>query len=195
GAGGFTADGFRVRAGAAPASSQLRRSAHWTGPGVPVSSRSLPAHAASAAATASPAPGRGAAVQTGRGAPRLDGAKPILSFLAYSFLLQPTVLIVTALGGILIALGSRKKLGLGIAFLSLVCLYGFATPYVSSRLLQYLEAQVPDTTRNLDDAQAIVVLSGTIHHGDNDKVPDELGLLTLERVARAAEIERAHPLP
>src|SRR5208282_1655992 len=63
------------------------------------------------------------------------------------------------------------------------------------RLLQFLEAQVPDTARNLDDAQAIVVLSGTIHHGDNDKVPDELGLLTLERVARAAEIERAHPLP
>ncbi len=110
-------------------------------------------------------------------------------------MLQPTVFIVTALAGILIALGSRKKLGLGIAFLSLICLYGFATPYVSSRLLQYLEAQVPDTTRNLDDAQAIVVLSGTIHHGDNDKVPDELGLLTLERVARAAEIERAHPLP
>ncbi len=103
--------------------------------------------------------------------------------------------IIAALAGVLIALGSRKKLGLGIALLSLLCLYGFATPYVSIRLLQSLEAQVPDTTRNLDDAQAIVVLSGTVKHGDRDKVPDQLGLLTLERVARAAEIERAHPLP
>jgi len=109
--------------------------------------------------------------------------------------LQPTVFIVTAMAGILLALGRRKRWGLGVAFLSLLCLYAFATPYVSTRLLQILEAQVPDTTRNFDDAQAIVVLSGTIHHGDNDKVPDELGLLTLERVARAAEIERAHPLP
>ena len=103
--------------------------------------------------------------------------------------------VLTALAGILIALGSRKRLGLGIALASLLCLYVFAMPFVSLRLLHGLEARVPETSRSLDEAQAIVVLSGTIQHGDGDKVPDELGLLSLERIERAAEIAKAHNLP
>jgi len=105
------------------------------------------------------------------------------------------VFILTAVIGILLTLGSRKRLGLIIALVSLLCLYVFAMPFVSLRLLHGLEAQIPETSRSPDEAQAIVVLSGTIQHGDGDKVPDELGLLSLERIERAAEIAKAHNLP
>jgi uncharacterized SAM-binding protein YcdF (DUF218 family) len=105
------------------------------------------------------------------------------------------VFILTALAGILLALGSRKKLGLGLALASLLLLYVFAMPFVSLRLLHGLEAQVPETSRSPGEAQAIVVLSGTVQHGDGGKVPDELGLLSLERVERAAEIAKNNNLP
>jgi uncharacterized SAM-binding protein YcdF (DUF218 family) len=121
----------------------------------------------------------------------------IVSDLAYSFLMPPTVFIAVALAGIVLAGFARaRRWGLLLALVSLVALYVFATPLMSKILLRAVEREVPATPSNADAAaQAIVVLSGTIHHGDGGAVPDTVGRLTLERLDRAAELYRHHPLP
>jgi len=119
----------------------------------------------------------------------------IISFLAYSFLMPPTVFIVATLAGIVLAgFAATRRWGLAIALLSSVALYVFATPLASSALLRAVEREVPPSGQ-ADAAQAIVVLSGDIHHGDGAAVADTVGRLTLERLDRAAELYRHRPLP
>jgi len=119
----------------------------------------------------------------------------IISFLAYSFLMPPTVFIVTALAGIVLAgFTPTRRWGLMIALFSSVALYVFATPLASSALLRAVENEVPPSGQAAT-AQAIVVLSGDVHHGDGAAVADTVGRLTLERLDRAAELYRRKPLP
>jgi len=121
---------------------------------------------------------------------------PIAAFLAYSFLMPPTVFIVTALAGIVLACYARtRRWGIGLAFVSVGALYVFATPLVSMTLLRVTENDVSASPQDTSAAQAIVVLSGDIHHGDGASVADTVGRLTLERLDRAAELYHHRPLP
>lgn len=121
---------------------------------------------------------------------------PIASFLAYSFLMPPTVFIVTAFIGVaLAAFAKTRRWGIAVGLVSVGALYIFATPLVSSMLLRAIEHEVSATPPDAAAAQAIVVLSGDIHHGNGGNVPDTVGRLTLERLDRAAELYRRDKLP
>jgi uncharacterized SAM-binding protein YcdF (DUF218 family) len=62
--------------------------------------------------------------------------------------------------------------------------------------LVWVESQVPPpSAADLASAQGIAVLSGDVYHGKLGGVPDDVGLLTLDRLRLAAVIYRAHPLP
>lgn len=121
---------------------------------------------------------------------------PIAAFLAYSFLMPPTVFIVAALAGIVLTAFARtRRWGIALGLVSGVALYVFATPLVSLMLLRAVESEVSAHPPDAGAAQAIVVLSGDIHHGDGAGVADTVGRLTLERLDRAAELYRRRPLP
>lgn len=110
--------------------------------------------------------------------------------------MPPTVFFVIVLAGILLGFNLRlRRWGLGIALVSAAALYVFATPLASTLLLRALESRIPATSRGLAEAQAIVVLSGNIHHGNGADIPDSVGTLTLERLDRAAALYRENPLP
>ena len=113
--------------------------------------------------------------------------------IAYSFVLQPTVFIVTCVAGAVIAL-FRPRIGSAVVFASSFLLYIFATPALSKFLIDELVRMVP-TSPDLTGAQAIVVLGGDYKLGDGGKIPDSVGLLTLERLAMAAQLYRRLKLP
>ncbi|MDE1902652.1 MAG: YdcF family protein [Alphaproteobacteria bacterium] len=121
---------------------------------------------------------------------------PIASFLAYSFLMPPTVFIVTAFVGIVLTVFAKtRRWGIAAGLVSVGALYVFATPLVSLMLLRAVEHEVSAPSPDTGGAQAIVVLSGTIHHGNGGNVPDTVGRLTLERLDRAAQLYRRDKLP
>jgi len=121
---------------------------------------------------------------------------PIASFLAYSFLMPPTVFIVTAFAGIVLTAFARtRRWGIAAGLVSVGALYVLATPLVSLTLLRAVEHEVNAATPDAASAQAIVVLSGDIHHGDGAGVADTVGRLTLERLDRAAQLYRRDKLP
>jgi uncharacterized SAM-binding protein YcdF (DUF218 family) len=110
--------------------------------------------------------------------------------------MPPTVFIFAVLVGLLLCFSARwRRWGLALGLVSALSLYAFSTPLVATLLLRQLENQVPPTARDPATAQAIVVLSGTIHHGDGKDVPDEVGSLTLERLQRGAAAARKYGLP
>ena len=121
---------------------------------------------------------------------------PIASFLAYSFVMPPTVFIVTAFAGIVLAAFARtRRWGIAAGLVSVGALYIFATPLVSLMLLRAVEHEVSAAPPDTAAAQAIVVLSGDIHHGNGRNVPDTVGRLTLERLDHAAQLYRHDKLP
>jgi len=114
--------------------------------------------------------------------------------LSYSFVLPPTIFIVGCIAGALIGL-VRPRIGTIVVLSSSILLYLFATPAVSIFLLDdELVMSVP-TDPDLARAQAIVVLGGDYKFGDGGRVPDSVGLLTLERLAAAARLYRRLGLP
>ncbi|HEV2264703.1 MAG TPA: YdcF family protein [Stellaceae bacterium] len=121
---------------------------------------------------------------------------PVASFLAYSFLMPPTVFIVAAFAGIVLTAFARtRRWGIAVGLVSVGALYVFATPLVSLMLLRAIEHEVSANPPDAAAAQAIVVLSGDIHHGDGAGVADTVGRLTLERLDRAAELYHHDKLP
>ena len=115
--------------------------------------------------------------------------------LSYSALMPPMCLLIATPIGVIIAFRWRRT-GLAIALLSSLLLYACCTQFVSDRLLAAVESQVPlPSAAALADAQGIAVLSGDVYHGKPGGVPDDVGLLTLERLRLAAALYRAHPLP
>jgi len=113
--------------------------------------------------------------------------------LSYSFVLPPTIFIVGCLAGALLGL-VRPRIGTIVVMSSSILLYLFATPAVATFLTDELVMSVP-TNPDLADAQAIVVLGGDYKFGDGVRIPDSVGLLTLERLAAAARIYRRLRLP
>jgi uncharacterized SAM-binding protein YcdF (DUF218 family) len=109
--------------------------------------------------------------------------------------MPPMCLLIATPIGALIAFRWRRT-GLTIALISSILLYACCTRFVSERLLYLVESQVPaSSAADLSDAQAIAVLSGDVYHGKPGDVPDDVGLLTLERLRLAASLYHAHPLP
>jgi uncharacterized SAM-binding protein YcdF (DUF218 family) len=115
--------------------------------------------------------------------------------LSYSPLMPPMCLLIAVPVGALVAL-RWKRTGLAIVFASSMLLYAFCTPFVSEKLLSAVENLTPPATPDaLEKAQAIAVLSGDIYHGKLGGMPDDVGLLTLDRLRLAATLYRARPLP
>src|SRR5713101_6102704 len=115
------------------------------------------------------------------------------SLISYGWLAPPTIFIALCLAGALIAPLWRRS-GIALALASSLCLYGAATPALSSYLLQRVEFGLPRNT-DLGEAQAIVVLGGDLRLGDGGGIPDTLGPLSLERVVFAALAYRRLQLP
>ena len=115
------------------------------------------------------------------------------SFFSFGVLALPTIFIVLSLAGALIALVWRRA-GVALALASSLSLYVSATPALSSYLLRQAESELPQNV-DLAGAQAIVVLGGDVRLGDGADIPDRLGLLSLERVAFAAQAYRGLHLP
>jgi uncharacterized SAM-binding protein YcdF (DUF218 family) len=115
--------------------------------------------------------------------------------LSYSALMPPMCLLIATPAGVIIAFWWRRT-GMAIALISSLLLYACCTQFVSERLLALVENRVaPPSASALSGAQAIAVLSGDVYHGKPGGVPDDVGLLTLERLRLAATLYHAHPLP
>jgi uncharacterized SAM-binding protein YcdF (DUF218 family) len=83
----------------------------------------------------------------------------------------------------------RPRLGVYTALVATSLLYLAALPAVATRLVANLETGMPDKP-DFSAAQAIVVLGGGVHRGDGDKVPDTLGMWSLERLDFAVHAYR-----
>lgn len=115
--------------------------------------------------------------------------------ISYSALMPPMCFLIATPIGAVIAFRWRRT-GLAIVLLSSLLLFACCTQVVADRLLAAVESEVPPPpAAALADAQAIVVLSGDVYHGKPGGVPDDVGLLTLDRLRQAAALYRAHPLP
>jgi len=115
--------------------------------------------------------------------------------LSYSALMPPMFFLIATPIGAIIAFRWRRT-GLAIALISSLLLYACCTQFFSERLLALVENQAPPASASeLADAQAIAVLSGDVYHGKPGGVPDDVGLLTLDRLRLAAALYHAHPLP
>lgn len=115
--------------------------------------------------------------------------------LSYSVLMPPMCLLIATPAGVIISIWWRRT-GIAIALISSLLLYASCTQFFSERLLALVESQVPPpSAAALADAQAIAVLSGDVYHGKPGGVPDDVGLLTLDRLRLAATLYHAHPLP
>lgn len=115
--------------------------------------------------------------------------------LSYSALMPPMCLLIATPVGVIIAFWWRRT-GIAIALISSLLLYASCTQFFSERLLGMVENQVsPPSAAALADAQAIAVLSGDVYHGKPGGVPDDVGLLTLERLRLAATLYHTYPLP
>jgi uncharacterized SAM-binding protein YcdF (DUF218 family) len=115
--------------------------------------------------------------------------------LSYSALMPPMCLLIATPAGLVIAYWWRRT-GLAVALISSLLLYACCTGFVSARLLALIESQEPPPSpADLAGAQAIAVLSGDTYDGRPGGAPDDVGLLTLDRLRLAASLYRAHPLP
>src|SRR5438094_582928 len=110
-----------------------------------------------------------------------------------SFVMPPTIFIFTTIIAGFVCL-VRLRGGAFVALASGCCLYFFAIPAVPE-LLQ--EGLLPMPSRNftLADAQAIVVPCVEVKLGNGAGAPDEIGPLTLQRLAIAALLYRRLQLP
>jgi uncharacterized SAM-binding protein YcdF (DUF218 family) len=113
--------------------------------------------------------------------------------LSYSFLMPPTIFIALCLAGAFITL-FYPRAGTKLVFASSILLYLFATPAASGFLVRQLVSPGP-TDAELIAAQAIVVPGADTRFGDGASVPDTVGLLTLDRLASAAELYRRLHVP
>src|SRR5215212_7687730 len=116
--------------------------------------------------------------------------RPVLS---YSCLMPPTIFIITCLMGALIGL-RRPRTGIAVVLTSACFLYVFSIPAIPN-LLERQFLSIPETRVDFSDAQAIVVPCVDVRWGDGVSVPDTVGAITLERLAKAARLYRRLQLP
>jgi uncharacterized SAM-binding protein YcdF (DUF218 family) len=116
--------------------------------------------------------------------------------IAYSSLMPPNLFILLALIGTLLAWRSRR-LGLWLATAAIGGLYLLSTPLVAHWLIRATDALARAMPRVAATAPpgAIVVLSADIEQSGVPGEPDSVGRVTLERLAKAAQLQRRLDLP
>src|SRR6185295_18804572 len=119
-----------------------------------------------------------------------------LASLLKPLLLPPTLLVLLALGGWLLARW-RPWLGRGVTWTALLLLYAMSTPVVGGHLLRALQTYPPldAETARASGAQAIVVLSGDQRRRQPDYGGESAGPRTLERLRRGVRLQRETGLP
>jgi uncharacterized SAM-binding protein YcdF (DUF218 family) len=115
---------------------------------------------------------------------------------AYSTLIPPNLFILAALIGTLLAWRSWR-FGLWLATAAIGCLYLLSTPIVAHWLMRATDALAGAIPRVATKASpgAIIVLGGDIGRGGAPGEPDPIGPVTLERLAKAAQLQQHLGLP
>ena len=116
-----------------------------------------------------------------------------LSYAAAALALPPTSLILLALVGLAWSRRSRR-LGLGLAYVSLIGLLALGTGAVAQALIRTLEV-APLGDARAADAQAIVILSGSRSRGAPEWGGETVRAFTLQRVRYGARLARETGLP
>lgn len=114
--------------------------------------------------------------------------------LAATLLMPPLGLLLLAALGLFLA-RMWRRLGLGIAALSVAGLWLLATPMVGSNLLALVEPRQAPDVNVLKNAQAIVVLGGGTYFDAPEYGGDTVGSVTLERLRWGARLHRETGLP
>lgn len=113
---------------------------------------------------------------------------------SYGFVAPPTIFVVLALLGALTALRWRR-VGNALVLLSTISLYVLTTPLVASWLMERAAQRPSSPVAERSSAQAIVVLGGDVRRGDDRGIPDQVGLLTLDRIRDATRLYHSLHLP
>lgn len=108
--------------------------------------------------------------------------------ISYDILVPPAILILISAAAVWLALWWPRR-GIRIAIVATSLLYLAALPVVGTRMVEAIEIKMSDKP-DFSATQAIVVLGGGVHRGDGDKVPDTLGIGSLERLDFAAHAYR-----
>jgi uncharacterized SAM-binding protein YcdF (DUF218 family) len=116
-----------------------------------------------------------------------------LSYAAAALALPPTSLILLALVGLAWSRRSRR-LGLGLAYVSLIGLLALGTGAVAQALIRTLEVP-PLGDARAAGAQAIVILSGGRSRGAPEWGGETVRAFTLQRVRYGARLARETGLP
>jgi uncharacterized SAM-binding protein YcdF (DUF218 family) len=112
-----------------------------------------------------------------------------------ALLLPPTVLILAALAGLVVA-RRRPHAGLWLASAAVTALLLLSVPLVASSLSRaWVGALAPLDLSRPVAAQAIVILGSGVHEDAPEWGGDTLGVATLERVRYGARVARATRLP
>lgn len=111
-----------------------------------------------------------------------------------SWLMPPASLLLLALVGVLLA-GRWPRVGRSLAALGILGVLAMAMPVVSVPLVRLVEVVPPLDLSKPTGAGAIVVLAGGSRPAPIRGQPDEPTTVTLERIAKGAEVARATGLP
>ncbi|HET6306130.1 MAG TPA: YdcF family protein [Rhodopila sp.] len=117
-----------------------------------------------------------------------------MKFLLEALLLPPTAFVVLTAVGLLLR-GRWWRFGRRLAAFSLVALVLSGMPAVSGNLLRVLERDVPPAPANAPKPQAIVVLSAEMIRTRQAPLGFRPGLLTLDRLRTAVELQHQTGLP
>ena len=119
-----------------------------------------------------------------------------MSWLSYSSLVPPNLLILAAVIGVALA-WRWKRLGLVLATAAIGSLYLVSMPVISYLLIRATEAIAGSIRTPHSEASpgAIIVLAADARRSDVAGEPDTVGPLTLERLAEAARQQRRLGLP
>ena len=118
----------------------------------------------------------------------------LLGPLSFSFLMPPMIFIVSSLLG-LAASWRWWRTGLAVSAISVLSLYAFSTPLVSSSLLALAADQPVPRAGTPPEAQAIVLVAADARWANSPAARDAPGPLTLERIVEAAHLHRSLGLP
>ena len=116
--------------------------------------------------------------------------------IAYSSLIPPNLFILAALIGTLLAWRS-SRFGLWLATAAIGCLYLLSTPIVADWLIRATDALAGAMPRVAAKTPpgAIIVLGGDLEQSGDPGEPDRVGQVTLERLAKAAQLQQRLGLP
>jgi uncharacterized SAM-binding protein YcdF (DUF218 family) len=116
--------------------------------------------------------------------------------VSYSSLIPPNLFILAALIGTLLAWRSWR-FGLWLATVAIGSLYLMSTPILAHWLIRAADALAGAMPRMAAKAPpgAIIVLGADIRHSGVPGEPDRVGWVTLERLAKAVQLQQHFDLP